>query len=190
MRGNLLVSFLKFIIIVYLIVLLFKFIFPVVLVGLLFFLAYKAYTKRVKTNKDNKIDKKIDVSNESSKKDEYKNYIINELYILTEKCNSLDYDKKEEYLRTIKETLDEFTTRYDHMVDSSYESGLVLEQDTEEKIKMDFIERIVKLEEEINIELEKSNIKRDIHIESSKLNNTIGKKLNGFNSNQIRLAIK
>lgn len=185
MKGNTLLSLLKFIIFIYLIVLLIKIVLPLLLLGISIYIIYRISSKKIKKSDNIEISK----DDNENKKEEYKNYIINELFILSEKCNVLDINKKEEYLKKINELLNEFTERYDRIVESSYKSGIVLEYDNEEKIKMDFITRIAKLEEEINIEIEKETRKKDIHYESSKLQKNIGKKLNKFNTNQVRLTI-
>ena len=177
MKNNVLLSIIKFFIYLYLILLLIKLLFPaIVIFGIYMFIKY-LYDKNKKTNK---IYKKEIISykvNDIPKKDEFKNYIINELYKLTEKCNSLNKETKIEYLNTINVTLDEFTKRYDTLINNSYKKGIVLNIDSEDSIKMDFISKVTKLESEIDNEIEKQNKKNVLINESSKLQSLINKKI-------------
>ncbi len=183
------VSLIKFLLIIYLIWVLIDFLLPLLIVGFIITFMVIVLSKKIKTEKSHQEKIIHEQKTTVEKKDEFKNYIISELYKLTEKCNLLDSEKKVEYLKTIKDTLDEFTSRYDKLIDRSYEEGIKLELETEETIKMEYLSKIVKLETDINNEIEKSKRKNVIFKESNELQTIIGKKIQKENLNQTRLVL-
>ena len=178
----------KFIIYVYLACVLLKLLFPFVFLGLITYFT----VSRIKKNNQ----KVVNINNinekeyKSEKKDEFKDYILSELYKLSEKCNLLENSKKMEYLKLVKEVLDNFIKEYEEVIEKEYESGISLKLETEETVKMKTLAKITELEKMIDNELEKNNKKSIVLDESSELKKVIEKELSSAENVQKVLSLR